>query len=776
MKPIRPNILFQSHSPAKSLKNYFPGILLATLVLSVSAVRGASPTTFTWDSDGVFSNGQTDGAGTISAANLNFMNATADVVWSGSGNSVVFGVAGAAAGSSYTVNNAYANDLFQPFALTFKGGTAYTLTGGRINVGALAANGLRLNSDVTATQTLGLSFAVYNGTFFTNNATTSSGLFNITGGIITQAPTGGGLLTLTGTGTGMNTMSGSMTQSGQGALALAVAGGAWTLSNTTSAYTGAVSVTGGTLSVSSDANLGGSAGTVSVLAASTSSTGVTFGSAPTGKIGVGSVILGSTVSAATSSTVFALAGNASQTISSATNVAYATAAALNLDGGVFQATGTFSLSESKTLTGYTATANRAIVLGNANGGGTVAVTGANVLTAPGIVSGSGALTKTGTGTLTLTGANTYTGATTISTGTLQIGDGTTDGSIAASAGITNNSALLYNLAGSRTYGNVISGSGTLTKSGAGTLTLTGVNTYTGATTINTGGTLQIGDGTTDGSIAASAGIADNGALLYNLVGSRTYGNVISGSGTLTKTGAGTLTLSGANTYSGATTVNAGTLALVGGSQTSAITLNNAGTSLGFTLASGTSSTSTVTFGAGTTVKITDTPTLATYTLMTVASNGFAGGITPVLAAPIAGYTLSVTGGNTLVLAQTPVAGYSSWATLNGASANLNEDSDGDGVSNGIEYFIGGPTGHTTGFTALPGVVDTAGVLSVTWAHAAGYTGLYGTDFSVETSTTLEGTWTQETNGVNVTVTGDIVKYTFPAGPVKTFARLKVTGP
>jgi len=30
--------------------------------------------------------------------------------------------------------------------------------------------------------------------------------------------------------------------------------------------------------------------------------------------------------------------------------------------------------------------------------------------------------------------------------------------------------------------------------------------------------------------------------------------------------------------------------------------------------------------------------------------------------------------------------------------------------------------------------------------------------------------------VNVTVTGDIVKYTFPAGPVKTFARLKVTGP
>ena len=71
-------------------------------------------------------------------------------------------------------------------------------------------------------------------------------------------------------------------------------------------------------------------------------------------------------------------------------------------------------------------------------------------------------------------------------------------------------------------------------------------------------------------------------------------------------------------------------------------------------------------------------------------------------------------------------------------ATLNEDHDNDGVPNGIEYFLGGNT-NTTGFTALPGVSNTGGTLSVTWTKDAGYTGTYGTDFVVETSETLTGT-------------------------------------
>jgi hypothetical protein len=116
--------------------------------------------------------------------------------------------------------------------------------------------------------------------------------------------------------------------------------------------------------------------------------------------------------------------------------------------------------------------------------------------------------------------------------------------------------------------------------------------------------------------------------------------------------------------------------------------------------------------------------------------------------------------------------------VNGAGVNLDDDHDADGVTNGVEYFIGGPAGNTTGFTALPGVINTLGTLSITWPKGAGYGGVYNTHFEVETSATLSGVWTTETiGGGNITDTPASVKYTFP-GPLsgKKFARLKVTGP
>ncbi|MCX6879638.1 MAG: hypothetical protein NTW21_38405, partial [Verrucomicrobia bacterium] len=122
--------------------------------------------------------------------------------------------------------------------------------------------------------------------------------------------------------------------------------------------------------------------------------------------------------------------------------------------------------------------------------------------------------------------------------------------------------------------------------------------------------------------------------------------------------------------------------------------------------------------------------------------------------------------------------YASWAATNGASGQtLAQDHDHDGVANGIEYFLGGPNGNTTGFTPLPGVVNTAGTRSVTWTHAADYAGVHGTDYVVQTSATLaDGSWTDETLGVTVTISGNHLTYTFPAGDERTFARLMVTGP
>ena len=202
-----------------------------------------------------------------------------------------------------------------------------------------------------------------------------------------------------------------------------------------------------------------------------------------------------------------------------------------------------------------------------------------------MISGTGSLTKSGTGTLTLTGTNTYTGSTTISAGTLALSG---SGSIASSSQVNvSNAAGTFDISGtssgatittlngvanshvtlggqtltisngSTTYAGIIQGTGGLTVTG-GTQTLSGANTYTGATTISAG-TLQIGNGGTTGSVTGD--IVDNAALVFNRSNALTYGGVISGTGSLTKSGTGTLTLTADNTYAGGTTINAGTLAV-----------------------------------------------------------------------------------------------------------------------------------------------------------------------------------------------------------------------
>ncbi|MGB1226303.1 MAG: YDG domain-containing protein [Poseidonibacter sp.] len=146
-----------------------------------------------------------------------------------------------------------------------------------------------------------------------------------------------------------------------------------------------------------------------------------------------------------------------------------------------------------------------------------------------IISGTGVtFTKDGTGTLILSGTNTYTGSTTIDDGTLQLGNGSNTGWV-SSTSIVNNSNLVYNRSNETQYGGIISGTGNLEKKGTGTLILTKDNTYTGSTTI-TEGTLQLGNGGTEGSISNTSNVINNGTLKYNKASDSVANYLISGSG------------------------------------------------------------------------------------------------------------------------------------------------------------------------------------------------------------------------------------------------------
>lgn len=90
-----------------------------------------------------------------------------------------------------------------------------------------------------------------------------------------------------------------------------------------------------------------------------------------------------------------------------------------------------------------------------------------------------------------------------------------------------------------------------------------------------GGTLQVGDGTINGSLAFNT-IANQGALVFRRSDTNTVGAAISGSGSLTQSGSGMLVLSGGNSFTGPVTITRGTLKVGSGS---ALGATNAGTTV-----------------------------------------------------------------------------------------------------------------------------------------------------------------------------------------------------
>jgi autotransporter family porin len=190
--------------------------------------------------------------------------------------------------------------------------------------------------------------------------------------------------------------------------------------------------------------------------------------------------------------------------------------------------------------------------------------------------------KTGTSSWTLTGTGRASTHWTIVQGTLRGDASALAGNITFAPTSGNSAAVVFDQGSSNTnsptnaiYAGAISGNGSLGKTGDGSLILTGDHSYSGGTIIS-GGTLQIGNGGTSGSVVGD--ILNNGVLVFDRSDASSLAGAISGNGLLVKRGAGALAITGTNSDSGDTRVEAGILQFTSYTQSASQTLGIAASS------------------------------------------------------------------------------------------------------------------------------------------------------------------------------------------------------
>jgi fibronectin-binding autotransporter adhesin len=525
--------------------------LLALLILA--AVPAAQATNYTWDFDGNFANGNTDGSGTWNTSSTLWNNTTTDVAWPSSPATTdvaAFGTSANTASYTVTVNQSSSgvtvnNITFNDMANTGGYGN-YTIAGsgasGTINAGATA------------------SFIIFTGKGGTNTISAPiAGTLN-TGGqlVIGRSASTYGNLVLSGANTITPSTAGTIIRQGT------------VFINSINTVNSVTNNTGGNSANQSSSSLGSAVSTKSTIAI--------------GYNGYSAALVYTGSGEGTDRPFMICAGTP----------ASGGSGTIQNDG-----TGPLVLAGAITTTATAGTlATRPFTLQGAN-------TGLNEVKS--IISDASAslllsLTKAGAGNWTLSGANTYSGGTTISGGTLKIGSdgnlGTAPSSPTAGNLVINNATLeiispmalnanrgialgassgtvsgflQLDSGANVTYAGIManngSGTGNLYLSGTAgaTLTLSGPSTFTGnilnrgnilsVTSINTAGTvvnaaLPGGQSTHQSSsnlgapTSASTGSiqlgynAYTGTLLYTGSGEGTDRNIIIGNTSNGGTGGG----------------------------------------------------------------------------------------------------------------------------------------------------------------------------------------------------------------------------------------------
>lgn len=429
----------------------------------------------------------------------------------------------------------------------------------------------------------------------------------------------------------------------------------------------------------------------------------------------------------------------------------------------------------------------------------------------GTISGPGGLTKTGGGWLSFAKPNTYTGGTIVDGGTLQLDTGGGAGALIGTVTVNSGGQVYSKVGDSFGYnpgskvdtlninGGVVthdSGSnltlssaivnltgGTLQSTGAGAIDFydaqalgngypdanTAVNTSASENTAVIAGTIHLrqGDDDTGGTLFT---VADGAASTDLLVSASLSNGPYQGANSaVSKAGPGTMVLSGANSYTGATTVSAGTLTI-----TSAFLADAADVNLST--------------GALLRLDFTGADTIASLKINGVAQTvGTWGG--PDSSATFKSPLLSGTG--TLNVTSGPAAPspYASWASgYSLGAASYADDPDSDGLSNALEWVLGG---NPTLATSSPAPVLSPNASDYVLTFTRDVTTLASVTLAAEWSTDL-GTWTPvpigatssgpDSHGVTITVTPvsgapDSIQVRVPASNAvagRIFVRLKAT--